>query len=164
MTGLWWTGRQSIQAQHAYIHDVIPADSPGFSEQDRRYYGILENSTLKVDRITGCHGSKQSEPCPSEQCTATIETTWGPGWPEMRIKQLHWADRPYIVSSLLALLLVPTTEAQAANPMDALQFYVGKWSCLERKANEPPLSSTFTFAVQSNLMRQWIVRPKQGSM
>jgi len=82
----------------------------------------------------------------------------------MRIKQLHWADRPYIVSSLLALLLVPTTEAQAANPMDALQFYVGKWSCLERKANEPPLSSTFTFAVQSNLMRQWIVRPKQGSM
>ena len=82
----------------------------------------------------------------------------------MRIKQLHWADRPYIATSLLALLLAPTTEAQAANPMDALQFYVGKWSCLERKANEPPLSSTFTFAVESNLMRQWIGRPKQGSM
>jgi hypothetical protein len=31
---------------------VIPADSPGFSEQDRRYYGILKNSMLKFDRIT----------------------------------------------------------------------------------------------------------------
>ena len=48
--------------------------------------------------------------------------------------------------------------------MDALQFYVGRWSCLERKASDPPLSSTFTFAVESNLMRQWIARPKQGSM
>jgi len=48
--------------------------------------------------------------------------------------------------------------------MDALQFYVGRWSCLERKAGDPPLSSTFTFAMESNLMRQWIDRPKQGSM
>ncbi len=48
--------------------------------------------------------------------------------------------------------------------MDALQFYVGRWSCLERKAGDAPLSSTFTFALESNLMRQWIVRPKQGSM
>lgn len=37
-----WTGRQSIQAQHAYSHGVIPADSPGFSEEDRRYYGIFK--------------------------------------------------------------------------------------------------------------------------
>lgn len=82
----------------------------------------------------------------------------------MRVKQLHWADRLYITASLLTLLLAPTTEAQAANPMDALQFYVGTWSCLERKAGDPPLSSTFTFAIESNLMRQWIARPKQGSM
>jgi ketosteroid isomerase-like protein len=51
VAGLLWTGRQSIQAQHAYIHGVIPADSPGFSEEDRRYYGIFKNSTLKFDQV-----------------------------------------------------------------------------------------------------------------
>jgi ketosteroid isomerase-like protein len=51
VAGVLWTGRQSIQAQHAYIHGVIPADSAGFSEEDRRYYGIFKNSTLKLDQI-----------------------------------------------------------------------------------------------------------------
>jgi ketosteroid isomerase-like protein len=51
VAGVLWTGRQSIQAQHAYSHGVIPANSPGFSEADRRYYGIFKNSTLKFDQI-----------------------------------------------------------------------------------------------------------------
>jgi ketosteroid isomerase-like protein len=51
VAGDLWRGRQSIQAQHAYSHGVIPADSPGFSEDDRRYYGIFKNSTLKFDQI-----------------------------------------------------------------------------------------------------------------
>src|SRR5271156_6740297 len=51
VAGVLWTGRQSIQAQHAYSHGVIAADSPGFSEEDRRYYGIFKNSTLKFDQI-----------------------------------------------------------------------------------------------------------------
>ena len=51
VTGLLWTGRESIQAQHAYIHGAIPADSPGFSEEDRRYYGIFKNSTMKFDPV-----------------------------------------------------------------------------------------------------------------
>jgi hypothetical protein len=51
VAGVLWTGRQSIQAQHAYSHGVIPADSPGFSEEDRGYYGIFKNSTLKFDQI-----------------------------------------------------------------------------------------------------------------
>jgi len=51
VAGVLWKGRQSIQAQHAYSHGVIPADSPGFSEQDRRYYGIFKNSTLIFDQI-----------------------------------------------------------------------------------------------------------------
>jgi uncharacterized protein (TIGR02246 family) len=51
VTGQLWTGRQSIQAQHAYVHGAIPANSPGFSEQDRPYYGIFQNSTLKFDHI-----------------------------------------------------------------------------------------------------------------
>jgi hypothetical protein len=37
--------------------------------------------------------------------------------------------------------------------MDALQFYAGKWSCLERKAGDPPLSSTFTFAYDATRHR-----------
>jgi hypothetical protein len=83
----------------------------------------------------------------------------------MRVNQLRWADRRRTAISLLALLLgAQTIKAQAVNPMDALQFYVGKWSCLERKASDPPLSSKFTFAMESNLMRQWIARAKQGSM
>lgn len=49
--GHFWTGRQSIQAQHAWSHGAIPADSPGFSEEDRRYYGIFKNSTMKFDPV-----------------------------------------------------------------------------------------------------------------
>ena len=83
----------------------------------------------------------------------------------MWVNQLRWAARPCTAISLLALLLGgPTVKAQAANPMDALQFYVGRWSCIERKGSDPPFSSTFTFAIESNLMRQWITRSKQGSM
>jgi hypothetical protein len=51
VAGQLWTGRQSIQAQHAYIHGAIPANSPGFTEEDGPYYGIFKNSTLKFDRI-----------------------------------------------------------------------------------------------------------------
>jgi hypothetical protein len=51
VAGHLWTGRQSIQAQHAYIHGVIPVDSPGFSDEDRRYYGIFKDSTLKFDQF-----------------------------------------------------------------------------------------------------------------
>jgi ketosteroid isomerase-like protein len=49
--GLLWTGRQSIQTHIAYSHGAIPADSPGFSEGDRRYYGIFKNSTLTFEQI-----------------------------------------------------------------------------------------------------------------
>jgi ketosteroid isomerase-like protein len=51
VAGSLWIGRQSIQAQHAYSHGVIPAASPGFSEEDRSYYGIFRNSTLKFDQV-----------------------------------------------------------------------------------------------------------------
>jgi ketosteroid isomerase-like protein len=51
VAGLLWTGRQSIQTQHAYTHGAIPADSPGFSDEDRPYYGIFKNSTLTFDQV-----------------------------------------------------------------------------------------------------------------
>jgi ketosteroid isomerase-like protein len=51
VAGLLWTGRQSIQAHIAYSHGAIPADSPGFSAGDRRYYAIFKNSTMTFDQI-----------------------------------------------------------------------------------------------------------------
>jgi hypothetical protein len=51
VAGLLWVGQQSIQAQHAYLHGVIPADSPGFSEEDRPYYGIFKNSMMKFNQV-----------------------------------------------------------------------------------------------------------------
>lgn len=47
VAALRWKGRQAIQAQHAYTHGAIPADSPGFSKEDRPYYGIFRTSTLR---------------------------------------------------------------------------------------------------------------------
>ena len=66
--------------------------------------------------------------------------------------------------AILLLLAAISGRAEAADPMGALQFFVGTWSCIEHQPNKPPLSSTFTFAMESGLLRQWIVRPKQGSM
>jgi len=51
VAGSLWLGRQSIQAQHAYTHGVIPADSPGFSEEDRFYHGIFKNSRMKFNQV-----------------------------------------------------------------------------------------------------------------
>lgn len=51
VAGSLWTGRQSIQAHHAYSHGVIPPDSRGFSGRERPYYGIFKNSVMKFRRI-----------------------------------------------------------------------------------------------------------------
>jgi hypothetical protein len=66
--------------------------------------------------------------------------------------------------AILLLLAAISGRAEAADPMGALQFFVGTWSCIEHPPNKPSLSSTFTFVMESGLLRQWIVRPKQGSM
>jgi hypothetical protein len=68
------------------------------------------------------------------------------------------------LSPLVFGLAVAWAHAAAAKPMDALQDYVGTWTCVERQATNPPVSSTFTVAMQGNLMREWIARPRQGSM
>jgi hypothetical protein len=76
----------------------------------------------------------------------------------------------HLVSAAISLpaialsLAAAKANAQTPNSMDALQYYVGTWSCVENKTGSPPVSSKFTFAMESNLMRQWITRPKQGSM
>jgi hypothetical protein len=73
VAGVMWTGRQSIQAQHAYIHGVIPADSPGFGEEDRRYYGIFKSSSsnqqkpLILGTLRQPHPVRRSRPsCPPQ--------------------------------------------------------------------------------------------------
>lgn len=66
--------------------------------------------------------------------------------------------------AILLLLPAISARAEALDPMSDLQFFVGTWSCSERPSNKPPLSSTFTFVMETGLLRQLIVRPKQGSM
>jgi ketosteroid isomerase-like protein len=46
-----WKGRQAIQVHHAYSHGTIPADAPGFSDQERTHYGIFRTSTLRFTQI-----------------------------------------------------------------------------------------------------------------
>lgn len=50
VAGDWWRGRQAIQAQHAYSHGTIPADTKGF-EALRMYYGIFKDSTVRFTQI-----------------------------------------------------------------------------------------------------------------
>jgi ketosteroid isomerase-like protein len=50
VAGDWWKGREDIQAQHAYSHGTIPADTKGF-EGLRVYYGIFKSSTLRFAKI-----------------------------------------------------------------------------------------------------------------
>jgi hypothetical protein len=66
--------------------------------------------------------------------------------------------------ALALALAAMTAPGEVANPMDALRFYDGTWSCVEQEVGSAPLSSTFTFATESNLMREWIARPTQRSM
>jgi hypothetical protein len=47
VAALRWKGRQAIQAQHAYTHGTMPADSPGSIKEDRPYYGVFKTSTLR---------------------------------------------------------------------------------------------------------------------
>ena len=50
VAGDWWKGREAIQAQHAYSHGTIPADTKGF-EALRVYYGIFKTSTIRFTEI-----------------------------------------------------------------------------------------------------------------
>lgn len=50
VAGNWWKGREEIQAQHAFSHGTIPADTKGF-EAARAYYGIFKASTLRLTQI-----------------------------------------------------------------------------------------------------------------
>ncbi len=45
-----WKGREDIQAQHAYSHGTIPADTKGF-EALHMYHGIFRTSTLRFTEL-----------------------------------------------------------------------------------------------------------------
>ena len=51
VAGDWWKGREAIQAQHAYSHGTIPADTKGF-EALRRYHGILRPAPFGLLKST----------------------------------------------------------------------------------------------------------------
>jgi hypothetical protein len=64
--------------------------------------------------------------------------------------------RRHVTLLLIVFCAGLVQQAAAASPMSALQYYVGTWSCSEHEAGTPPLSSRFTFAMDSNLLREWI--------
>jgi hypothetical protein len=67
-------------------------------------------------------------------------------------------------AAIVLLLAATSSRAEVADPMHALQFFVGTWSCIEHPQDKAALSSTFTFVMEPGLLRQRIVRPKQGAM
>ncbi|HLW83389.1 MAG TPA: SgcJ/EcaC family oxidoreductase [Candidatus Acidoferrales bacterium] len=50
VTGFRMKGRQQIQMDHAWMHGVIPRNTPGFPKSDP-HYGIFAHSTMKFIHI-----------------------------------------------------------------------------------------------------------------
>jgi hypothetical protein len=54
--------------------------------------------------------------------------------------------------------------AQSATGMDALQYYVGTWTCTGGNVGTPSQTATVTFTLDSGILREWIVVAAQGNM
>jgi hypothetical protein len=64
---------------------------------------------------------------------------------------------------LAALAGVPAG-AQSTSGMAAMQYYVGSWSCVAANVGQKPVKATATFAMDSGVLREWVVVPAQGKM
>jgi hypothetical protein len=65
---------------------------------------------------------------------------------------------------VLALGFAAPAAAQSTAGMDALQYYVGTWACTAGPPGTPPSTATATFAIDSGVLREWVVVPPQGKM
>ena len=50
VTGVRWRGRKAIQLNHAFLHGVVPMDSPGVSFP-KEMYGIFKTLTISFKQI-----------------------------------------------------------------------------------------------------------------
>ena len=67
------------------------------------------------------------------------------------------------ITALLAAAIAPSA-AQSATGMAAMQYYVGSWSCTGASAGKAPSKATLTYSMDDNVLRMWVVVPKQGKM
>ncbi len=54
--------------------------------------------------------------------------------------------------------------AQPMTGMEAMQYYVGTWSCMAGPPGVPPSKATATYTIDSGVLREWVVVPPQGKM
>ena len=67
-----------------------------------------------------------------------------------------------ILGTLITAAILPAS-AQT-NPMEAMQYYVGTWSCDVTPPGKPTQHATATHTLDDGVLREWINMPAQGSM
>ena len=67
-----------------------------------------------------------------------------------------------VLGLVMALFLVPANAR--STEMSAMQYYVGKWSCLTGPPGRTPDKTIETYTIESNIMREVYFTPVQGSM
>lgn len=67
------------------------------------------------------------------------------------------------IAALLAATIAPSA-VQSATGMAAMQYYVGSWSCTAGSVGQKPSKATVTYTMDDNVLRMWVVVPKQGKM
>jgi hypothetical protein len=72
--------------------------------------------------------------------------------------------RTILALVLLALAFAAPAGAQTATGMAAMQYYVGTWACQAGPTGTPPSTATATFALDSGVLREWVLVPPQGKM
>ena len=70
----------------------------------------------------------------------------------------------------LVLILAFATPAGAqmtgssASGMDAMQYYVGSWSCMAGEVGQPPQKASATYTLDSGVLHEMVNVPAQGTM
>jgi hypothetical protein len=69
----------------------------------------------------------------------------------------------FALIGLIVVSCVPA-KAQSATGMAAMQYYVGKWSCLTGFVGRATHKTGETYTIESGIMREVYLTPVQGSM
>ncbi|MGA7355093.1 MAG: hypothetical protein WBW76_06665 [Candidatus Cybelea sp.] len=65
---------------------------------------------------------------------------------------------------VLAAMMAAPAVAQSMSGMDAMQYYVGTWSCQAGAVGQPASNATATYTLDSGVLRGWVNVPPQGKM
>jgi hypothetical protein len=64
----------------------------------------------------------------------------------------------------LVLIAGGPAAAQTTSGMDAMQYYVGKWSCQAGTVGQPASNAMATYTLDNGVLRGWVNVPPQGRM